>query len=166
MKEFVRETLPGIPLGDPPSAVMHQQAKVESLLASDGSPDELPETNGAKVSASHHSEGAARWPGPSEIKRAVVTETIRLEFVPPPGQSGIPSFRLKIDVGEVCITEYYISLLVTSDLGFEPAGTMKFKLTHGEKVYPVIYAGCEFEFKTVGVRGISFLRDKQSESHD
>jgi hypothetical protein len=164
MKEFTRESLSCIPHGKPPLAVQKQQSQIDALLTSDGSPEIQPETNGVAVVAPNHSDDRIRRVDPSPTKPAMVTEIVRLEFVPAPGHDGMPIFRLKIDVGEVCITEYYISLLVVSDLGFEPTGTMKFKLTHGENVYPVIFAGCSFEFKSVGIRGVSFLRDKPNES--
>jgi hypothetical protein len=163
MKEFTRETLSCIPHGDPPIAVQQQQSQIKALLTSDGAPEIPPETNGSKSLTPHYPDDKIRRIEPSPVKPVMVTETVRLEFVPP-GNVGMPIFRLKIDVGEVCITEYYISLLVVSDLGFEPTGTMKFKLTHGENVYPVIFAGCSFEFKSVGIRGVSFLRDKSNES--
>ena len=86
---------------------------------------------------------------------------IGLEYVP--DQPNQPSFSLEFDVGEVCVREHYISLLVTSDLGFKPTETMRFRLKFGNRMYPVIFAGSEFEFKSVQVRGISFLRDKAAE---
>lgn len=85
-------------------------------------------------------------------------ERVELEYIP--DKPDVPAFRLGFTVGEVCVRDNYVSMLIISDIGFNPTTTMKFDLKYRGKVIPVIFAGAEFEFQTVGIRGISFLVDR------
>ncbi len=162
----------GIDHGTPPVEVLQQQARLKDLLESDGVsvPAEAPPQSSDTAKASN-----GRLPTPDNVpgdqedgqviaprKRPIAMQRVSLQLKQP----GMPSFKLEFDVVEVCIKPYYISLWLASSLGFEPSSTMKFELRYKEKSYPVIFAGAEFEFQTVAIRGISFLRDKDLETQE
>lgn len=154
------KTVVGIDHGSPPDVILRQQEKVNQILKSDGGSvgpaEELGDSPALEAPVP-----PVTIPLPVIRRPLLPTERVSLQFVPETGS--VPAFKLEFDVVEVCVKEYYVSLLIASDLGFEPAGTMKFRLTYKGSMYPVIFAGAEFEFKSVNVRGISFLRDKKVE---
>lgn len=155
----------GIDHGTPPPAVLQQQERLKAVLQSDG-PPETSTASGVSSNGEHEDTGADIV-GSLRLIRGLPfpqppTDRVALQFIPE--TAGSPAFKLEFDVVEVCVKEYYISLLVASDLGFEPAGTMRFRLKHKDQEFPVIFAGAEFEFKTINARGISFLRDKDAEA--
>ncbi len=85
-----------------------------------------------------------------------------MQFLPSAGMAGVPSFKFEFEVVEVCVKANYISLWLASNLGFELAATMQFMLRYEDKEYPVIFAGAEFEFQSIKMRGISFLRKPEA----
>jgi len=160
----------GFDYGTPPDSVREQEQRIASLTtvpapasvadASVGKP-------GVRIETPPSDEddpvsGPVAAPTPQVAANGPVfknQERVELEYVPE--TPNLPAFRLSFTVGEVCIREHYISMLIITDLGFKPTSTMKFDLKHKGKTIPVIFAGAEFEFQTVGVRGISFLIDKK-----
>ena len=159
----------GFDYGTPPDSVREQEQRIASLTtvpapasvadASVGKPGVRIET---PPSDDDEPSVVPVAPVPSSAANAPVfknQERVELEYVPE--TPNLPAFRLSFTVGEVCIREHYISMLIITDLGFKPTSTMKFDLKHNGKTIPVIFAGAEFEFQTVGVRGISFLIDKK-----
>ncbi len=164
MTDAKREVVPGLDHGTPPSEVLREQERIAALL----NRDEAVEVTEVSTGETRRSPGFRRssdrivemLPDLETAKQAILScpaERVSLEFVPE--QSGVPGFQLEFDVHEVCVREHYISLLVASDLGFKPSATMKFLLRYQKDTYHVIFAGAEFEFKTLDIRGISFLRD-------
>ena len=154
--------------GHPPDSVTQQNELLKAALAS-GSPVSEPnsaptdtpeETPNDTPSASAPIVVDPRTAGPPIFKKI---ERVELEYVP--DKPDVPSFNLSFAVGEVCYREHYVSMLIVSDLGFKPTTTMKFNMKHGGKIISVIFAGAEFEFQTLGIRGISFLVDKKRQ-HD
>ena len=146
----------GLDHGTPPASLSDQNALVSSLIDLGQA---IVTRQAEQTVESGAGEAVAEPPFPTPLP---VTHTrqerVELEYVP--DKSDLPAFRLAFTVGEVCIRENYVSMLIVSDLGFKPTSTMKFDLKYRGKVLPVIFAGAEFEFQTVGVRGISFLIDR------
>src|SRR4051812_1717311 len=137
------KTVGGIDHGTPPNAILQQQAKIDELLRNDGGEASETGSHSRSTSGEPFSEASVSvLPRPTSdhwetsIPRNRSTERVMLQFVPP--TAGIPAFKLEFDVFEVCIRESYISLLIASSLGFEPAGTMNFRLTYKTKTFPVI----------------------------
>ena len=150
--------------GQPPDAVRQQAERTELLVLgqSPKTPMSVADpalTGSASESVSQDVATLADTPAAALPKVVhVQQERVELDYVS--DRPEVPSFQLAFTVGEVCIRENYISMLIVSDLGFKPSTTMKFTLKHRGKSIPVIFAGAEFEFQTVGVRGISFLIDR------
>lgn len=143
--------------GEPPAAVLEQQKKLEEFLKPEAAhPGPVAESSRAGSDAG---ELIGDSLGVSMRIRPAGSERVTLEYVPEDPK--MPAFGLEFLVGEVCYRPNYVSLLIMSDLGFKPTALMKFNLKHGSKTTPVIFAGAEFEFQTVGVRGISFIVDKK-----
>lgn len=88
-------------------------------------------------------------------------EKVELTFVQDPEGTSIPVFKLTFNVSDICVRDHYISMLITDELGFQPSATMRFDLKFRGKTMPVIFMGAEFEFQSLGVRGISFLVDQK-----
>lgn len=158
----------GFDYGSPPDTVVAQEERISSAIASQQTPISVADPAVTKPGAQIESPPAeedetpetppSRQPGhPGPVFKS--TERVELEYVPE--TPNLPAFRLSFTVGEVCIREHYISMLIVTDIGFKPTTTMKFDLKHKGKTIPVIFAGAEFEFQTVGIRGISFLIDKK-----
>lgn len=156
----------GLDTGEPPAAVLQHQEKLKAMLAGEP-PRKIP--GAVKASDEVPTQPIVVPPiatprptvaAPPEFKN---TEKVELTYFT--GNPDVPSFSLNFMVGEVCFREHYISMLIVSDIGFKPTNTMRFDLKHKGKIYHVIFAGAEFEFQTLGVRGISFLVDK-TRSHD
>lgn len=159
----------GFDYGTPPDSVREQEQRIASLTtvpapssvadASVGKPGVQIEAPPADEDEAPTAPTVTQASTPSNAPVFKNQERVELEYVPE--TPNLPAFRLSFTVGEVCIREHYISMLIITDLGFKPTSTMKFDLKHKGKTIPVIFAGAEFEFQTVGVRGISFLIDKK-----
>ena len=168
----VARPLRGLDHGEPPAALREQEERIAELTqpAQKHVPvvpsvaDKSVKVRQAEIEAPTDDDpaGAAAEPqteaGPA---RPVFTRQEKVELAYIPERAEFPTFRLTFQVGEVCFRENYVSMLIVSDLGFKPTATMKFDMTYKGKVTPVVFAGAEFEFQTVGIRGISFLIDKQ-----
>lgn len=153
--------------GQPPESVRQQAERTESLVLgrTSTSPRSVadPALAGSAPEAVSQDVSTLNPDVPSSSPaspKLVHTQSERVELDYVSERPEIPSFQLAFTVGEVCIRENYISMLIISDLGFKPSTTMRFTLKYRGKMLPVIFAGAEFEFQTVGVRGISFLIDR------
>jgi hypothetical protein len=155
--------------GNPPDAVREQEQHIASLVTAPA-PVSVADAAVVQPGARIESPTEETIAGETIISPAVPIsssngptfknqERVELEYVP--DSPNTPAFRLSFTVGEVCVREHYVSMLIITDLGFKPTTTMKFNLKHKGKTIPVIFAGAEFEFQTIGVRGISFLIDKK-----
>ena len=71
-------------------------------------------------------------------------------------------FRLSMEVEDISIGEFWISLLNPSS-HFEPTGAMSLTLVLRGRDYPVKFLGGVFSFPTRNLEGISFLRMKTSD---
>jgi hypothetical protein len=146
--------------GVPPEAVIRQREEIQRLLDSGESvASDLP--NQSTTIPTSGSEPVVIPPPtiytPAPV-RAIKAEKVDLEYVS--DDPKFPGFTLTFSVAEVCLRQYYISLMLVGDMGFRPTGMSKFNLKYRGKNYPVIFVGSEFEFQSVGIRGISFLLDK------
>jgi hypothetical protein len=142
-----------------------QHDYVDSLTADPPSP----EPNGHAVEAPFD---MTKVPGPMTLDRPPsrirpsTIEKVEMTFVPEDGVT-IPGFKLTFKVSDICQRPHYISMLITDELGFQPSATMRFDLKFRGQLVPVIFMGAEFEFQSLGVRGISFLVDsKRQQRHD
>jgi len=147
--------------GVPPEAVLRRQAEIQKILESGESltstmPDQM--TN---IPADSGSEPVVIQPPTVYVpspSRPIRAEKVDLEYVSEDPK--LPGFTLTFSVAEVCIRQYYISLMLVTDMGFQPTGLSKFNLKYRGKIYPVVFVGAEFEFQSVGIRGIAFLLDQ------
>lgn len=160
--------------GTPPSTTTEQQERIEALVRGSSLSDmdvSDPNALGAPISdmtempaavpeqsPSIPAASVASAPG-SVIARPKKLERVELEYIP--ATPNVPGFKLAFTVGEVCVREHYLSLWIITDIGFKPTDTMRFNLSYNGRVYPVIFAGAEFEFQSAGIRGISFLIEKK-----
>lgn len=152
--------------GKAPDAVALQSAALQAALDA-GDPSSEPVTPPVSKDLRPNDETAATpiVVDPLNAGKPIFKkiERVELEYVPDKPDS--PAFNLTFSVGEVCYREHYVSMLIVSDLGFKPTNTMKFNMKHNGRSMAVIFAGAEFEFQTLGIRGISFLVDKKRQ-HD
>lgn len=73
----------------------------------------------------------------------------------------MPGFRLELQVQDVSISQFWISLANPSSK-FEPQGVMSLDLEIRGRTYPVRFLGAVFNFPAYGLQGISFLRIEQN----
>jgi hypothetical protein len=158
------KAIPGLDTGSPPIAVIAEMKKRSASVASilghvvpTGDLMIADQENQAPVPEPIPilPEPEIKIPAMPALPQARFTERVTLTSYPTE-----MAFALNFSVYEICEREYYISLLIASDMQFRPAGKMSFDLTYRGKTVPVIFIGAEFEFQSVAVRGISFLVDK------
>lgn len=154
----------GFDYGTPPDSVLDQERRIKALsggLTPKSVADDSVSLPGAPIEGllDEQPNGETLSVEQPVLKPAIKTQTERVELEYVPENSSLPSFRLSFMVGDVCIREHYVSMLIVTDLGFQPNASMRFNLKYRGRVIPVIFLGAEFEFPTVGIRGISFLID-------
>lgn len=98
-------------------------------------------------------------PAAVEAPQRREVQIVRLVHTPD-GAAG-HGFTLDLHVVEVCIRDNFISLALSTGFTFRPEKPMSFVLTIGDHSYDVYFMGSEFEFPSLGIRGISFLRGKK-----
>ena len=160
--------------GTPPASTTAQQDRIAALVRDSGlSALDVSDPNAINsvISDTAETETVAQVRSaidPAVPVASVVAETmakpkklerVELEYIP--ATPNVPGFKLAFTVGEVCVREHYLSLWIITDIGFKPTDTMRFNLSYNGRVYPVIFAGAEFEFQSAGIRGISFLIEKK-----
>lgn len=144
--------------GIPPESVQRQNEELQRILKS-GEPVPGSKTDEpVEESDSGGPEPMFYTPKVNVPPPGFKSEKVDLEYVS--DDPKLPGFVLTFQVSEVCIRSHYISLLLVTDMGFRPQGTVRFILRYRRQNFPVIFVGAEFEFQTVNVRGISFLIDK------
>lgn len=153
--------LRGLDHGQIPPALKAQQERIAALTSNNPAPTRPASVSDATVESRKDEIESPTEPvhDPAPPPARSRHEKVELTYVP--HRPDYPSFKMTFNVGEVCFREHYVSMLIVSDLGFKPTATMNFDLSYRGVVTPVVFAGAEFEFQTVGVRGISFLIDKQ-----
>ena len=137
--------------------------------------DAPPDTNGHAVVeevAGRQRESAEADMRASYVQRRSVApskiEKVELTYVADP-EKDTPGFKLTFKVLDICVRDNYISLALPPDgeFNFQPGMTMRFDLKFRGQLKPVIFAGSEFEFQSLGVRGISFIVDsKRQQRYD
>lgn len=148
--------------GEVPEAVALQQKALEAALESGAPLSSTPVVTPPRAETAPEEEATnPTVVNPMTAGKPIFKKIERVELEYVPDGPNIPAFNLAFSVGEVCYREHYVSMLIVTDLGFKPTSTMKFNMKHGSKTIPVIFAGAEFEFQTLGIRGISFLVDKK-----
>lgn len=98
--------------------------------------------------------------------RKAPTVQVVLEYAGVDNQAGkrLGAFRLVLTVHkDICVRPNYISMLIASEVSLQPNDAMEFTMTIEQTRYQVYFVGGEFEFPSLGIRGISFLIKNRSE---
>jgi hypothetical protein len=139
--------------GTPPSSVQKRNAVMDAVMSGEELSEAALNCMGEDTTETSTSGAPAGWSKP-------VTEKVELEH---------ELYNIKFGAVDVSISEHQLAITVpaTSDFKFEPKVNSHFIVKHLGQVYPVVYLGGVFQFKSAHTWAITFLIDKQQEQeHD